>query len=134
MPQLVTINGRLKIKDDEPWPKDHEYGYMHVHSAVCLPAGGRSSIVDQKKCVGGEVRLEVDLDAIILPDCSVKVAGTSKLYEGSSCNTNDLEDRDGHSVIVRPGTSEHIQVRLKNRGAGGGDWARGSLEVCNETV
>ena len=131
MAQKVTAHGQIKIIDDEFFT--NETGIMQIASAISIDKKERKVLVLQSKCVGGEVRVEFRLDATHFEDGSVQISGTSELYEGTSCDTTDLEVRDSYDFKLKDGESHDQMVRMLNEG-NGGDLAQGTITFRNNKI
>ena len=71
---LVTADGSVQIKDDSTVGRDH-YGSLAVDGCLRLSPGECRTLARVSKCVGGEVRVDVELTARAFDDC-VRVTGT----------------------------------------------------------
>lgn len=126
----VVASGSIKIKDDEIF--SDEYGYLDTTSAgVVSPNQPSVKLVNTSKCVGGEVRFELDLDAIHQDNDDVRISGEARLFEGSDCNTNDLEDTQSVNLIVPKDGSASYEIKVESTGVGGGDYAKGRVTFTN---
>lgn len=84
---------------------------------------------------GGECRVELRLMARALEKGTVQVEGVTRLFEGASEDTDDLEDEKVVTFLVpKGGVPVHYQVQLKSTGAGGGDRAEIRLTLTNVKV
>ena len=67
-----------------------------------------------EECCGDEVRLEVDVDATQYGN-KVIFDGDTKLFEGSSCHSNSLEDTQGFRVEAEiGGETARTDFRLRD--------------------
>jgi len=81
---------------------------------------------------GGECRVEVDIFGRLLRNDYVDIEVTARLYEGTSEDTNDLEDRGFIHFRVPPdGRPVHRRIDLHNTELGGGDHAEIRLSFTN---
>ena len=122
----VFING----VDDE-WGSD-EYGELDRDIDIHVRLEKQELRIPHLRW-GGECRVELDLVAQLLNKDTVGISGSAALFEGTSEDTNDLEDIKQIQLIVpmyrfivpedeqRAGMNESF--RLENRGTGGGDYA-----------
>lgn len=128
----VRIRGDMRIVDDENWPDSDEVGTFDIFKTARLDPWTRRAKLQVKECVGGEVRVEIDFNLQLLSDnTSVAVTGEARLYEGTSCRTNDREDRESFEARVAADASTSRTIALRNRGAGGGDKADISFTITN---
>jgi len=65
---------------------------------------------------------------------AVFIQGTAKLFESTSCTTNDLEDTENFSFTVPPDQTINQTINLENAGFGGGDTAEITLAVTNQAA
>jgi len=137
--RALVISGIVKGKDDEPFWKRDQYVHRSLKDTVLILSNDKPSgqvRLDDIKW-GGECRVETIVEAKLASNSDqISVTATSKFYEGTSSDTNDLEDTESESVVVpkfsyrRPSTSS-IYIKLKNEGLGRGDWANVSLDFIN---
>ena len=84
---------------------------------------------------GGECRVEVDIMGQLVDHGNVQIKGVTRLYEGASEDSMDLEDQEPIDFVVRRGGSPvHRRIHLRNEGIGGGDYATVSLSFTNTLV
>jgi len=124
----------MHIKDKEPWPVKQRYydRRREWHPFVLGPLAGHTNQITWTEKAGGELRVEVYLDFVLVPtDQSVQVVYDMRFFEGATENTNDLEDQKGGSVIIKKDRPASIDVTLRNRGTGGGDRARVRFQLVN---
>ena len=89
------------------------------------------SIATKSKCVGGEVRFELELDAGYLDSGDVRITGEARLYEGVFDSTTEEEDTQDIDLIVPKDSTARKDIRVESTGIGGGDWAKGSISFTN---
>lgn len=81
---------------------------------------------------GGECRVEIEMEATLLADGRVSVHASGDLYEGDSDDSNDLEDEESINFAVpKGGKPVKHDIKLRNRGWGGGDHAEIAITVTN---
>ena len=88
---------------------------------------------------GGECRVEVDLTARAVGNGQIQVEGTTKLFEGTSEDTEDLAEAKVVTFLVPRNTRHNTEavrhdVQLSNRGFGGGDHAEIYFTCTNYLV
>ncbi len=83
-------------------PNEHGHQETVVDQPLDTGAGTVALPIPHLK-FGGEVRIEVQLNAEALPDGTVRVSGAAKLYEGISERTSDLDDEQRVVVAVPRG-------------------------------
>jgi hypothetical protein len=77
---------------------------------------------------GGECRVEIDVDASLIVGEQILIKGRAKLFEGTSEETDDLEDEKEIKFFVPKNTKSNreptvYKVKLASTGIGGGDSA-----------
>ncbi|MBI4584966.1 MAG: DNRLRE domain-containing protein [Planctomycetes bacterium] len=130
--RLVTILGQGTLTDDEDIVSN-EVGERNFNvEAQVSPLEREADISVPRKCVGGEVAFEIDFHVTLLDDnVTVNVEADARLYEGTGCDTDDLEDTNGFEESIGEGEIHVLSVSLLNRGAGGGDEAFYILDIGN---
>jgi len=128
----VIINGT----DDETWPQSNQHTNRVLNVEMVLDAGQPASAMDIPDVRwGGECRVELRITARVVDDKAVQIEGNAKFFEGTSENTDDLEDEKVVSFTVpKGGTPAHHNVQLRNSGTGGGDHAEIGLSFTNSVV
>lgn len=126
----ATIHG----VDDEYSPQSDETVTAHRGIDAKVSRTGVKLPVKSVKW-GGECRVEVDASAILEPESrEIHVSGEARLFEGTSENTEDLEDTARYSFSVPPDRTENATVYLKNHESGGGDHATVHFRLSNRDV
>jgi hypothetical protein len=125
----VRVTGTLKVVDDEVIGK--HTATLDVREDVLLNPSTRTKNISFERCAGGEARAEVKIALTLNADNSVKAVTTLKLYEGTSCNTNDLEDTKSGTLALGVGAKTSQVLAAKNSGLGGGDTARLDIVISN---
>ncbi|OLT59564.1 hypothetical protein [Moorena bouillonii] len=127
-PRTLTLKGSVYIVDDEVF--GDEVCNVPVNGKITLAPGKSGNLINFKECCGDEVRAELYLDASNSYD-HFEVDGSAKLYEGTSCKTDDLEDDQVVNLGVDKNDSETLKINLENTGIGGGDTADFDLRFTN---
>lgn len=119
--------------DDENWPWSDEHGHAEQGVDTVLDVGQPASVISVTPLRwGGECRVELDLTAQVVQKNAVQILGEARLYEGTSENTDDLEDRRQVSFTVpKGGKPVRRQINLRNSGLGGGDHAEIRITLTN---
>lgn len=131
----VRLIGSMFLLDDEVL--DDEQGSFNINEGWVLdPLSRREMDIKLgghgQYCAGGEVRVEIYLHLRLEADNrTVTASGDTRLFEGTSCSTDDREDLRPFSFTLAPGSSTPLSTRLNNSGAGGGDWAQIDLTLTN---
>jgi hypothetical protein len=97
----VVIDGTMFILDHEDWPFDNETEWYSFYAARTLDIFQRNARVEIAHCVGDEVRVELKFDLHLKEEDDTTVAvypvyadgkyAHAWLYEGTDCDTHDLE-------------------------------------------
>ena len=125
--RTLEVTGKALLVDDEIIGEERcDYA---IDESIDLTAGQSGTLLNFKECCGNEVRAELLLEAS-LEDDIFNVSGTAKLFEGTSCNTNDLEDEVGISELVTDQRDVRLAINLLNRG--GGDTADFDLTLVSK--
>lgn len=129
----LRIFGIMRGKDHESiGPNRHGVWPIQPKRYLINPDEGPVTVLNPaSKCVDGEVRIELDGTATAGKDGTILVTGMAKLFEGTACDTNDLEDDEEFSYSVAPGATVCKKIELKNSGTGGGDTASFKLIMQN---
>jgi hypothetical protein len=142
-----TWPSHMTIVDDEPWDDpdvtgafslaDPSYGSMPGYGGPGLdgllvspatPVATRQT----SKCVGDEVRVVVGTKAVLSTVYKdwVRVTITARLFEGTSCSTNDLDGTRSASFWIAPGGSATQTMYVLNDDEGG-DYASIVMNMTN---
>jgi hypothetical protein len=124
--RTIVVTSRFAITDDE-WGGDEHAQHMASSESVVGSAPRR--VLTTGKGMGGEVRVELDLDAHTEPNNDVRVSGELRLYEGTSESTSDLDGRRLIQEVVHPG-QRTVSLRVDNDDEGG-DFAEVTIDLDN---
>jgi hypothetical protein len=130
----IFINGT----DDESWPFDDEkVSTSRAIEGVYLDLSQPAVRLDVEPVRwGGECRVEIQVDARVVDGDQIQIEGNVKLFEGTSENSEDLEEEKRVELLVpkttrtNPGPA-HYAVQLSSRGIGGGDHAEINFSFTN---
>ncbi len=113
-PAAVSFRGTINIVDGEVGR--NERGSRDISGTLRLTASRPSRQQRFSYCVGGEVRVQLDVKATILPGTPIVTANaTAKMFEGTSCRTRDFEDKDHAVTSLSVGSLETpMRLRLEN--------------------
>lgn len=129
----VTVRGSMYIVDDEYWPFKDETATRNVFmSGIRIGPFGTHAERSQIEKMGGEVRVEMRLKFDWQLDASVKVWYEVKLFEGTSEETDDLEDTKTGTINVPKDRTVPLTLRLVNTEFAGGDTADIKLQISND--
>ncbi|MBW4444301.1 MAG: hypothetical protein KME10_24380 [Plectolyngbya sp. WJT66-NPBG17] len=126
---IVVIDGT----DDETWPFSDEHGHLEKGVDTILDEGQPASVITVPALRwGGECRVELEMLAQVVQNNAVQITGTAKLFEGTSEDTDDLEDqRQVNFTVPKGGIPVRRQINLRNSGIGGGDHAEIYITFTN---
>lgn len=124
----VIISGNIKIVDDETIGE--EVGYLTIDNEIQIDPGSTATLFDGNQCVGGEVRVEINIVADYSdPSQPLQITGKGELYEGTSCSTDELNATQPISTQLSPPGDATIVIDLLNTENNGGDTAKGDIRV-----
>jgi len=131
----MIVNYAISATDDE-WIAGNEHDETSDTFVVRLTHGANSlhHVIHELEpfCVGDEVVMKVDFVFDLLTDNQVETIARVKLYEGTSCDTNDLEDHEEQEQTLGLDESGHLVFDLENSGFGGGDTAHVDIALLNQ--
>ncbi|MBD2068038.1 hypothetical protein H6F93_10965 [Leptolyngbya sp. FACHB-671] len=130
--RIVQVSGTISAMDHETFGSNERESAPVSGEAVVSTEGFPSELVKMSLGVGGEVRVDLDLNVSVRPNDVVRIEGSAKLFEGDDENTQDLEDEEAIQIQVLPGTPRSYKAGLANTGFGGGDKADIVLTFTNE--
>lgn len=127
----VRVIGSMHIVDDETF--GDEIGDFPILREVDLNPVQTQQQITISECVGDEVRVELRISLRLLADnVSVETIVQTSLFEGTACDTDDLEDSDSRSVVVAEDSGQSVSIHLESEGVGGGDTADIDLNIVNQ--
>lgn len=129
---FADLSGAYEI---EAAPEVGNYSFDETHplepSTADKPDAAKVSF-NWQRCTGQEVlaklKFELRLDQ---HDRSIHVDATTKMFEGESCNNDDLNDTVNKSLVVPEGGSVPLTMNLLNEETGGEDTIKVSLTIEN---
>jgi hypothetical protein len=133
----VRIHGTIKITDTEDIGSDEVDTFSFDEVVELQPntpqtPGAAHAQVTWQRCTGNEVlakfRFELDLDQ---HDRSVTVASFSKMFEGASCDNDDLDDTVNRTTDVPENGSAGLVYVSDNEEPGGEDTIHVNLTIDN---
>jgi hypothetical protein len=130
--RVVRVLARGTVTDHEDFVAN-EVGDRDFEVDLEVSPLERSAERLVETCVGGEIRVEILVRATLLDDnLSVRAEILGELFEGTDCETQDLEDSDGQQADIFEGEGTQLFLNLRNSGPGGGDSAEYLFDVFNE--
>lgn len=127
----VSASVTMDITDDELFID--ETGYTEQFRETVLDEGKTTSLMTLEKGVGGEVRVELNINARLESNENVTVDGIAKLYEGTSENSIDLDGQREFSMVVPKDEIITHNVNIRNDDEGG-DHAEISVTISNNPI
>lgn len=132
MGRKVNITVFMNAVDHELFGANEKGSSTQRYSLVIDESMPANQLEVKPLRVGGEVRVEVDLSVQIVKGTTAQVGGKARLYEGTSDDTDDLEESKEFVFLVpKGGDPKEYFVELRNRGFGGGDSASITLVATN---
>jgi hypothetical protein len=127
----VSISGSMFTLDHETGPfEQDETETMSFAASEFIGLEHPQSLVQREHGVGGEVRIELSLQAQMLSNGDVRLTGTAILYEGNSESSGDRDGSATISIMVPKGQSVSHQFVVRNTDEGG-DYSRISFTATN---
>jgi hypothetical protein len=98
----ISVTGSMRIVDDENWPETDERKTIGINTQAFVNSTF-STVLRASGCAGDEVRVELTLTGMGLENGAVLIDGYARLFEGTDCGTDDLEDDAEVHLLVPPG-------------------------------
>ena len=128
----VQVQARVQTTDDESWPWDDEHADTQHFTEVFVGPWGTHKEVYFEQRMGGEIRIELRFVIDLQMDRSVSVNVNAKMYEGTSEDTDDLNDQENtNGFRVSKDQSRTGNIRLYNDEFAGGDVSNISFTITN---
>ncbi|MCY8466849.1 hypothetical protein [Bacillus atrophaeus] len=127
----ATASVTMNITDDEIF--NDERGYTEQFQERVLDEGRSTSLMTLEKAVGGEVRVELKLNARLESNENIIVDGIAELYEGVSENSTDLDGRREFGMVVPKDEIITHNVNIRNDDEGG-DHAEITIAISNMEI
>ena len=111
----IRIAGTLIMNDHENNAED-EPATRTISMDIVLDPASPSKTTLIRRCIGGEIRVAIDLAFDLNPaESVVKVQVKGRLYEGTSCDSGDLEQSlSMEPITIAPQTGQRVQFRMWN--------------------
>jgi hypothetical protein len=124
----------MQIHDDENFGAD-TFNRWYTFPSMILGVDGvmsRNHVWIER--AGGEIRIEVSVTATLNPNNgTVTVFHDTKLYEGASENSGDIDGQGSGSTQVVLGGQQTMRYGVNNTDEGG-DWVTVSLVCTNSSI
>lgn len=113
----LLLNGAVRLRDDENFGSDERFEGTLAETFILSPPNVATSF-SEDWCAGDEVRGELHLQIELINDGAVHVFGRALYFEGTDCQTNDLEKT--HDIDMWVGVDQSLPVVIR-LGDGDGD-------------
>ena len=102
MGRKLNINGTMRVLDEETFGPD-ETRTSNFAESLALNNNQLETIVEETLGAGGEVRGELEIRAQLASQNRIRVWVDTRLYEGTSEGTSDLDGEKSFNFLVLPG-------------------------------
>lgn len=127
--RLVTVTASMEITDDETFGSN-EHGSANGQTQDTVANDHPRGLFSLIGKAGGEVRVEININAIASVEGGVNISGNIKLYEGESTESDDLDGTTEISAYVARDRTITQLLNVRNT-AEGGDFADITLVIGN---
>jgi hypothetical protein len=128
----AVIDAHIAVTDDETFGSD-EHAHGDKRGEVILTSELPQELISMAQGAGGEVRIELRLDAQATLDGDVIVTGKIQLYEGTSEQTDDLDGEESVNFVAPRDNFTRKSYTVRNQDEGG-DHAEITMTVSNFAV
>lgn len=128
----VIVTAAMDITDDEFWA-DNEHAHVERRDEVWVDGEDMQAVMNLIGKCGGEVRVELHVTAGVRADGAARVAIETKLFEGTSEESTDLDGQSTINRVVPPGKIVQVPFRINNDDEGG-DFADLVLSISNQAT
>lgn len=120
---------------DESWPFSDDYFSRSRDMEFILGVSNvHARTYNWIERAGGEIRIEVLLTATLNPNNGrITLSHDTKLFEGTSTSTGDLDGRGSGSIVVGKNAQGVMGFTVHNTDEGG-DWVKATLTCTNGIV
>jgi len=119
----------MEITDDETFGSN-EHGRADGQTEGFISNKFPRTLLELVGKAGGEVRIELTLDAQAFTEGDVQISGTAKMFEGTSEESDDLDGTTPISFSVPRDNFIRQSVHVRNTDEGG-DFADITVAVSN---
>jgi hypothetical protein len=128
----LVVSGSFYGYDDERSGHEELPASITEQKIILPQSSSPENVLNQVFKWGGEVRVELSLSGVIANESGdIQVTGSAKLFEGTSEDTDDLEDEQEIKFLIPRGQDFSSPIHLDNSGLGGGDYADITLTFDN---
>ena len=133
--RFISISGTIQVQDYETFG-DNEHASGNFTKTLFVGDAqpqAFAEIPSPKVCAGGEIWPEYKLTVSRVSQAGdVNVTVDGKLYEGTSCDTTDLDGSTSQTFTVQPNQTITHSVHMSNTDEGDpDDFANLTLTVAN---
>jgi hypothetical protein len=126
----ITAGAVIRAVDDETFGNNDETTAELARTQL-LSSVNPIILLEMEVKVGGELRVELRLDASLSANGDAIIEGDTKLFEGTSEESNDLDGEKQFTVLVPAGAAERKEFTIRNEDEGG-DFAEVKLNFTND--
>jgi hypothetical protein len=95
----VSVTTLMNLTDHETFGANEHASAQLTRVAVVTDDVDQQLMYMEARC-GGEIRVELTLNAIVLQNGDIRIEGNAKLYEGASDRTNELNGENDFTVLI----------------------------------
>jgi hypothetical protein len=129
--RFLSVDAVGTLEDDEAWDADETEDWDFFGGLSVWPDALEARHTWRSPCTGDEVRATLEVTATLNPtdEVTVNVVATARLYEGTTCGTNEREEIEWYQVMLGP--DEHVDhdFSLENEPDISGDGDKLDLHV-----
>ena len=131
--RTVTVRASGRLANDENF-SETIYTDFDLFEELRMTPSESYQVARLAFCDDDEMRIEIDVHvAMNEPDGTIDIATDTRLYEGRSCDTTDLDGRQSIQSVVPRNESGTVEFRVINTGdRSGGDIAEFELTYQND--
>ncbi len=129
--RMLVIDAVGTLEDDEAWSADETEDWLIGDALRVRPDMPQAHHLWRSPCTGDEVRATMEVTATLVgaDQASVIVIAVVRLYEGSTCGTDEREDSEWYEVLLGPGDGVEHDFSLENEPDLFGDGDKVDLHV-----
>jgi hypothetical protein len=131
MTRRITVDVDADGMDFEDWPQANERGYLKTKQITFLEEGNRDvPVLNAVFSWGGECRSDISLKGSVNGG-KFFATGLTRLFEGTSEDTGDLDGQETINFSVGKGDSSNVAFTVRNTDENAQDRATWRLTVSN---
>lgn len=126
----IVAEGSIRMQFKDAF--DSAYGTLEfTDERIISHTDSPVRFVHLARCVGGQVRFDLQLDATIQDDGAIRIEGGARFFAGLDCDpTFEKTAKELALTIPVDGTSE-VEIRLEHRSGSEEDYAKGQITFAN---